>query len=171
MNTVAQPPHRDGKQPGSGRTSSLVPVQAAPIRKRKTALTGKSKEYRQLWRIVDGAVFDALYTHDDYLTDKGRRNARNSINKRVVGNLMGFVSETRGRKGDPVATVRSDAAERVLSEATEGSRTVPQYEAVSKGRGMRNLVSRLLGLFRRKPAPQLLSEDPCLSAQLAMGIR
>jgi len=32
MNTVAQPPQSDGKQPGSGRTSSSVPVQAAPIR-------------------------------------------------------------------------------------------------------------------------------------------
>lgn len=170
MNTVAQPPHRDGKQPaGEAHSSRRTPL-AAPIRKRKIALTGKSKEYRQLWRIVDGAVFDALYTHEDYLTEKGRRNARNSINKRVVGNLMGFVLETRGRKGDPVATVRSDAAERVSSEATEAPRT-GLLEAVSKGRGMRNFVSRLLGLFRRKPAPQPLSEDPCLSAQLAMGIR
>lgn len=170
MNTVAQPPHRDGKQPGSGVASSPRPVRAAPIRKRKTALTGKSKEYRQLWRIVDGAVFDALYTHADYLTDKGRRNARNSINKRVVGNLMGFVSEAKGRKGDPIATVRSDAAERVPSEATEASRT-GLLEAVSKWRGMRKFVSRLFGLFRRKPAPEPLHEDPCLSAQLAMGIR
>lgn len=163
--SVANPLTSDGKQPGA---SSPRP-QAAPIRKRKVALTGKSKEYRQLWRIVDGAVFDALYTHEDYLTEKGRRNARNSINKRVVGNLMGFVLETKGRKGDPIATVRSDAAARVASAATGPSRT-GGCTAVPKGRGMRKFVSRLLGLFRRNPVPEPLSDDPCLSAQRAMGI-
>ena len=83
----------------------------------KNRHAGKSDAYRQLWRVVDGAVFDALYTHPDYLTEKGRRSARTSINKRVVGAIMGFAEQSaRGRSGE------IPAAERV---GTPGRDAVP----------------------------------------------
>ena len=59
-----------------------------------------TRAYRQLWRIVDGAVEDALRHHEDYLTQKGKRSARRSITKRVTGAVMGYVEQsTRGRSG------------------------------------------------------------------------
>ena len=58
--------------------------------------------YRQLWRVVDGAIMDALKQHPDYLTDKGRRDraARISIAKRVTGAIMGYTEQSvRSRSG------------------------------------------------------------------------
>lgn len=51
--------------------------------------------YRQLWRIVDGAVKDCFMKHPDYLTGKGHAHsrARNSVNKRVVGAILGYTQE------------------------------------------------------------------------------
>jgi len=58
------------------------------------------RAYRQLWRVVDGAVRDALESHPDYLTRKGQASARMSITKRVTGAIMGYVEQsTRGRSG------------------------------------------------------------------------
>jgi len=59
-----------------------------------------SKEYRAYWRVIDGAVRNALDMHPDYLTNKGssRSCARMSIVKRVVGAVIGFQSE-RDRSG------------------------------------------------------------------------
>jgi hypothetical protein len=66
-----------------------------------------SRVYRQIWRIVDGAVFDALYTHQEYLTEKGRQSARSSIVKRVTGSVVGYVEQsTRGRSGGSPAADR-----------------------------------------------------------------
>ena len=59
----------------------------------ETGLPGKSGPYRQLWRIVEGAVNDAFKNHPDYLTPKGRRNARSSIVKRVTGTVLSFAVE------------------------------------------------------------------------------
>jgi hypothetical protein len=58
-----------------------------------------SKEYRAYWRVVDGAVRNALDMHPDYLTNKGsnRSSARMSIVKRVVGAVLGFQSERAGK--------------------------------------------------------------------------
>lgn len=53
--------------------------------------------YQQLWNVVDGAVSDAFKNHPDYLTKKGQRSARTSINKRVVGTVLGFAVQARGR--------------------------------------------------------------------------
>lgn len=62
--------------------------------------------YRQLWRVVDGAVRDAFDHHPDYLTAKGARNARRSINKRVVGAVLGYAEQSaRGRSGGRPAAV------------------------------------------------------------------
>ena len=59
-----------------------------------------ARAYRQLWRVVDGAVRDALESHPDYLTKKGRASARVSVTKRVTGAIMGYVEQsTQGRSG------------------------------------------------------------------------
>ena len=56
-----------------------------------------NEDYKKVWKIVDGAVADALLMHPDYLTDKGRhgRTARYSVVKRVVGAILSYV-EGRG---------------------------------------------------------------------------
>jgi hypothetical protein len=93
--------------------------------------------YRQLWRIVDGAVFDALYTHSDYLTEKGKRAARLSVNKRVVGAILGFVEQsTKGRSGQP-------AADRVTVGNEPSSRTGLHF-LVSKARAGCSRATRAL---------------------------
>lgn len=94
----------------------------------------RSRAYRQLWRIVDGAVFDALYTHQDYLTDKGRRNARESINKRVVGAVLGYALEAQGR------SVLGAAVGRESVDSATLSRTA-RISAVSK---VRACITRVL---------------------------
>ena len=100
----------------------------------------RSRAYRQLWRIVDGAVFDALYTHQDYLTDKGRRNARESINKRVVGAVLGYALEAQGRSALSAAVGRESGSQ------SAAPRTVVSL-AVSKARAW---VMRVLATqFRR----------------------
>jgi hypothetical protein len=43
--------------------------------------------YHDFWKIVDGAIRDALNHHPEYLTDKGRRSLRESILKRAAGAL------------------------------------------------------------------------------------
>lgn len=54
--------------------------------------------YRQLWRLVDGAVRDTFANHPGYLTDAGKMSAMNSIVKRVVGTLHGYGTQVpRGR--------------------------------------------------------------------------
>ncbi len=58
-------------------------------------------DYHQLWRVVDGAVADAFAMHPDYLTDHGRKRARQSIVKRVVGGVLGYADQVsaQGRSG------------------------------------------------------------------------
>lgn len=53
-----------------------------------------SRAYRQLWRVVDGAVADAFAQHPDYLSAKGARAARASVVKRVVGAVLGFAEQS-----------------------------------------------------------------------------
>ena len=49
---------------------------------------------RAIWKIVDGAVRDALFEHPEYLRSGARElTVRRSINKRVVGALAGYVGE------------------------------------------------------------------------------
>lgn len=74
----------------------------------------QSRAYRQLWRIVDGAVADALKHHEDYLTDKGKRSARRSITKRVTGAVLGYAEQSaRGRSGaSPAADMGHGAGPR-----------------------------------------------------------
>lgn len=61
----------------------------------------KRADHRRLWRMVEGAVADAFRSHPDYLTERGRRAAVESVTKRVVGTIVGAAQETRrgGRLG------------------------------------------------------------------------
>ena len=69
--------------------------------KRIAPLKAPSPHYRQIWRLVDGALRDCLESHPDYLTPAGKRGARLSIIKRVTGALSGYVEQsTRGRSGE-----------------------------------------------------------------------
>ena len=70
--------------------------------------------YRQLWRIVDGAVADAFRNHPGYLVPRARRAAQNSVTKRVVGAVLGFAAQAA--KGHGVTTVAdSDVDLRTVS--------------------------------------------------------
>jgi hypothetical protein len=74
------------------------------MRKRKRIKPLKNAPfYRQVWRIVDGAVADAMKCHPEYFTGSGTRNARSSIVKRVVGAINGYVDQwsAEGRSTNP----------------------------------------------------------------------
>lgn len=62
----------------------------------------KYRDHARLWRMVEGAVIDALKSHPDYFTPKGNKNAARSVTKRVVGQIVGQAKEAlrRGRLGD-----------------------------------------------------------------------
>lgn len=72
----------------------------------------KRADHAALWMLVEGAVADAFACHPDYLTDRGRRSAIESITKRVVGQIVGKIQETRkgGRFGASCAGGASDAS-------------------------------------------------------------
>lgn len=53
----------------------------------------KRKAHHRLWRMVEGAVVDAFQQHPDYLTDKGRFAATESVTKRVVGVIVGEIQK------------------------------------------------------------------------------
>lgn len=55
----------------------------------------KRAEHRRLWRIISGAVKDAMAAHPDYVTPQGRASMVNSITKRAVGNLVGHAKQSR----------------------------------------------------------------------------
>lgn len=78
--------------------------------------------YRQLWRLVDGAVRDAFANHPEYLTTRGKDAAARSITKRVTGTLHGYAVQTaRGRSGKVGAIQPGTAADRTASASTAGS--------------------------------------------------
>lgn len=65
----------------------------------------RSTAYAELWGVVDGAVVDAFNNHPDYLTQKGRVSARNSVVKRVTGTVLSFAAQAaRGRVVSPAET-------------------------------------------------------------------
>lgn len=81
--------------------------------------------YVQLWKIIDGAVFDALKMHPEYLTDRGHRNARLSIVKRVTGAVLGYVTETsvaKGRSGEKPAAKSGNGLVKAIPQADGASR-------------------------------------------------
>lgn len=78
--------------------------------------------YRQLWRLVDGAVADAFKCHPDYLTAKGHilDNARRSVTKRVVGAVLGYAGQAaRGSNIAPAMSAGADNLARGRSSSTQ----------------------------------------------------
>lgn len=73
----------------------------------------RSHAYRQLWRVVDGAVNDAFNNHPDYAGQFGPRRLktiRNSVTKRVVGSVLGYAEQSaQGRSGDSPAASSGQA--------------------------------------------------------------
>lgn len=63
-------------------------------RKRASVLTRFSAR-AQLWRIVDGSVRNTMIHHADYFTEKGMRTIRSSLVKRVVGDIIGFLEQSK----------------------------------------------------------------------------
>lgn len=58
--------------------------------------------YAGFWRIIDGAVRDALSMHPEYIRPgQSERVVRRSIVKRVTGALMGFAGRSRRQGADP----------------------------------------------------------------------
>ena len=57
-----------------------------------------------LWVAVEGAVVDALKSHPDYFTERGRRLAVGSITKRVVGQLTGAIKRSARTEEDGAAS-------------------------------------------------------------------
>lgn len=51
--------------------------------------------YGALWRVVEGAIEDALNSHPEYVGNAPRRKIRASVTKRVVGALCAL-PEGRG---------------------------------------------------------------------------
>jgi len=58
--------------------------------------------YEKLWRVVEGAVVDALKAHPEYITKRGRRSMVTSVTKRVVGALASDAADSSARRS-PVA--------------------------------------------------------------------
>lgn len=93
------------------------------------------RAYRQLWRVVDGAVTDCFKNHPDYLTGKGRRSAQGSLVKRVTGTVLSFaVQAARGQTNhlavtEPGATLSPASGPLALhaSAVTLSPRTQPAF--------------------------------------------
>lgn len=80
----------------------------------------KQRDHRRLWRLVEGAVVDAVQSHPGYLTDAGRLSAVQSITKRVVGQIVGHAKQAQERSRPVVSGGGSgDGAE--LSGAHQGA--------------------------------------------------
>ena len=66
-------------------------------KKKKFKKTLPAKEgvvYRQVWRLVDGAIRETFAAHQDYLPNgKSEKRIRNSLSKRIVGKFMGYISQ------------------------------------------------------------------------------
>ena len=69
-------------------------------------------DYRQIWRVVDGAVRATFEAHPEYLAPKASvRTVRNSIVKRVTGAIHGYAEQSAwGRSGSSPAAERAGAA-------------------------------------------------------------
>jgi hypothetical protein len=67
--------------------------------------------YHKVWRQVDGIVRQTFEAHPEYLTETGKKNARLSLTKRLVGQLAvrGMGDPDRGKSSLPIQKeVKSD---------------------------------------------------------------
>lgn len=66
--------------------------------------------YRQLWKLVGGAVRDTFACHPEYLTPAGRTAAERSIVKRVTGSLHGYATQVARGRSAGLVDAPADAA-------------------------------------------------------------
>lgn len=71
-----------------------------------------SEEYRRIWRLVDGAIRDAIATHPDYFPNRKRiPPMRVSLTKRIVGSVFGWAEQSaQGRSGEGQRLTTGDAS-------------------------------------------------------------
>jgi hypothetical protein len=65
----------------------------------------QGKEFRQIWRIVDGALRDTLAKHPEYISEKkiAYQGFRISLIKRITGAIVGHAAQAaRYRSGAPI---------------------------------------------------------------------
>ena len=78
--------------------------------RRKGLRPEDSLAYRQFWRIIDGAVVDAINNHPTYLRDKRLlRYMRVSVTKRAVGSLMSYAAVATQGASRPDTAVEGGA--------------------------------------------------------------
>jgi hypothetical protein len=104
----------------------LANLYRAPAERRPWKRARREKcpdeQYRQLWKLVAGAVRDTFATHPEYLTKLGAQAAERSITKRVTGTLHGYATQVaRGRSMGAQDAVRDLAAVRTDSLVRERS--------------------------------------------------
>ncbi len=123
----------------------LAGLYKPPARKtsRNRSVHAGDAAYRQIWRIVDGAIRDTLENHPEYLTKAGSRAARNSLTKRVVGSLHGYATQVaKGRSTVSRQTVAAKGATG-LFRSLRASRTlslVREWLGVSQRRATNSSV-------------------------------
>ena len=114
----------------------MMPRQRQRRRRRRIrAPQAKPHAYRQLWRVVDGAVRSTILDHPEYLTEWGRNHARLSLVKRIVGQVMSYAAQAaQGRSGFCPAPETADD-EVIASPATPQLPTAAgRREAMPAGR-------------------------------------
>lgn len=72
-------------------------------RRKRIAPPKEGAFYRQIWRIVDGAVMDCFSHHPNYVKKEMARAVRMSIVKRVTGAINGYVGERAAQIVSPSA--------------------------------------------------------------------
>jgi hypothetical protein len=86
--------------------------------------------YRQVWRVVDGAIADAIRAHPQHYAQPGE--ARASIVKRVTGGILGYLAQAGwGRSGKPPAAAKA----RVSYESDDRAAGALVGTAPARGRG------------------------------------
>jgi hypothetical protein len=140
----------------------LANVYRAPARKtrgyfKRTRMQktpgGIGGTYQQLWFLVDAGVRDALACHPEYLTDKGRMSATNSITKRVVGTLYGYGTQVAwGRSAREEKLSPDAAAERTTDIVTASGSWTVLLQVLSWARTM---VMRARGGARSNVPPEI----------------
>lgn len=77
----------------------------------------RPQSYKQLWRVIDGAVADCFAQHPEYLhPNRHERRVRSSIVKRVVGAVHGYAEQS--------AKSRSGVVRRLTQRVARYARTL-----------------------------------------------
>lgn len=60
--------------------------------------------YRQLWRLVGGAVRASMDAHPEYLTECGQRSVPSSFTKRIVKQISGYAEQSARSRSKSVSS-------------------------------------------------------------------